>query len=412
MKNTAESLLIQTSHDKLELKKGGGCIGCFGIPFFAAGIFMLLATMQIIPFSNAKEMPWWSWIILFFMGLIFTGVGAGLVFGRNWLTIDKTRRRIYKARGLLKPMQGEQYDLINYIAVLLRHDPGDSDTAERFPISLQAADGRTELDLTSFSSYGPALEQAKLLASFLRFNLEDKTTDNPRVLKPSELSAHTGSFKAKELPAVAQPSELKSDLQHFEDELQIRIPGPRVSPLIFIGLLIPLGVVVFFAPGMLTFFTASNTPLMVQFFFIGFVGLFFVLLPVLEVLDAFIRSRSFLTAVTVNPEGISITHKAAIRKYNVRLAIAEIIDVDYGTGETAFVSATGEHGRHSRGRMPVGGLSAPYTALPRWMHWLQKFSRSKGIIIKSTQGLYCFGQGLPDEEVMYLYSLVCQYLSK
>ena len=38
-----EPLFRPASPNRLEMHKGGGCIGCFGIPFFAAGIFMLLA---------------------------------------------------------------------------------------------------------------------------------------------------------------------------------------------------------------------------------------------------------------------------------------------------------------------------------------------------------------------------------
>ena len=156
MNKATETKFTQPTPDRVEVKRGGGCLSIFGIPFFLAGIFMLLVTLQIVPVSNADEIPWFGWIILLFMSLVFTGVGGGLVFGRLWITIDKTRRRIFKARGLLKPMRGEQYDLNSYVSVIIKHNPGDSDTAETFPVSLRGADGTTELELTSYNNYGTA----------------------------------------------------------------------------------------------------------------------------------------------------------------------------------------------------------------------------------------------------------------
>ena len=71
-------------------------MGAFGVPFFAAGVFMILSVAGVIPISNASEMPPWGWLALAFMGLVFTGVGGTFVFGRAWTTLDVTRRLVIK----------------------------------------------------------------------------------------------------------------------------------------------------------------------------------------------------------------------------------------------------------------------------------------------------------------------------
>ncbi|MFO7659525.1 MAG: hypothetical protein R6V77_01310 [Candidatus Cloacimonadaceae bacterium] len=412
-KKIVEPLFKKTSHDRLELKKGGGCISIFGIPFLLAGLFMLLATLQIIPLSNAKEMPWWSWLILFGMGLIFTGVGAGLVFGRNWITIDKTQRRIWKAWGLLRPMRGEIYDLNNYVSVLLKHNPGDSDTAETFPVSLKATDGRTELLLLSPQDYGIALEQAMLLSTFLHIKLEEMTTDNPVELKPQEiLEGQKPLHKTGEIRISAQPVSMKTEVTENADQLQIRIPGQPFRKLNLVGLIIPLIMLVVVLPYLLSFFQSTRTPHFMQYFFVGFIGLFFILLPVLETFKAYLRSRQVMTTVNVKPGEIIINYLTMTKQGSLHLSMDDILGIDYGTKETAIINVQKQYEKADTRHLTMGGISAPYSYQPYWMRWLEKFSRARGIIIKSKKGLFTFAEGLQDDEVYYLYTLVLKYLNE
>ena len=131
-------LFHQTAPDRLEIKRGGGCLAIFALPFFLAGLFMLLIVTGLMPVSNADDVPWFAQVVIFFMGLVFSGVGAALVWGRSWTAIDRKQRRIFMAKGLLKPMQSKVYDLDNYHKLILKHDPGDSDSAETFSLWLSS----------------------------------------------------------------------------------------------------------------------------------------------------------------------------------------------------------------------------------------------------------------------------------
>jgi len=413
MNKITEPKFTQPTHDRLELKKGGGCIGLFGTPFFFAGLFILLMSMQIIPVSNARELPWWSWILMSFMGIIFTGVGASLMFGRSWITINKTKHRIWKAWGLLRPMRGEQYDLGNYQKVILRLVPGDSDSADSYNVLLKSENSNNELDIYNSVNYGTSYEQATLLANFLDFRLEDNTTDHPVTISPgNDNSGQTIVFQEKAPDISAQPEFMKCEITESEEGLQIRVPGPDFRTYHLIGLIFPVVILLVVAFPMLSFFNNTNTPMFVQFFFVGFIGLFFILLPLIETIRAFRRSRSFATTVIVNPQGISISENAARGKKSIRISAADIIGIDYGTRESVISAAMNNLDPHQEKDVKAGGLSTPYVPVPRWISWLRKLARSKGIIIKSKQSFYSFGGGLPDEEVYHIYTLVRHYLNQ
>jgi hypothetical protein len=412
MRNNFEAQFRQTSPYRLELKQGGGCIGCFGIPFFGAGIFMLLAVLQIIPFSNADELPWWTWIVLAFMAIIFTAVGAGLVFGRNWISVDKAKSRIWKAWGLLQPMKGQQYDLTNYTAVILKYRAGDSDTPESYPVSLKALDGATELDMCSFNNYGTSFQQATLLSSFLNLKLEDRTTDHSVEVAPQEITDKPADLHSKDKIQISpQPEIIRSTIEESGDTLKISIPGPAFHAGHLLQLLIPLLILYFIGTPVLSFFNSTGTPQYVKLFFTGFALIFFALIPLQQIIKTFLRSRLPVFVVTVSPSEITLENKGISRSRIVRISAKDVVGIDYGTRDTAFNTASEAFNEADTGRLSRGGISAPYSSLPRWMHWLQKLSRSRGVIIKSKQGLYAFGAGLADEEVYHLYTLVCYYLN-
>ncbi len=103
--------LKQPAPDRLEIREGGGCLSLFGIPFLAAGIFMVLTGLHIISVSNSKELPPWARPAIFLMGVAFVAVGGSLVFGRRWVTLDSGKGIIIKQRGLLVPLRTERFPL-------------------------------------------------------------------------------------------------------------------------------------------------------------------------------------------------------------------------------------------------------------------------------------------------------------
>src|SRR5436190_11930991 len=174
---------------RIRLREGGGCMALFGLPFLSAGILVALAAAGVVRMENAATASAATWPLLTLLAVTFTSVGSVLVFGRSWITVDATRRVVEKQWGLLVPMRWRIHQAGDYAAVMLAFEAGDSDSADKFPVSLKARAG-ANLPLCSSTQYAEARGWTTDIARHLGLDIEDATTDHP-----SRLSAD-----AAELP--------------------------------------------------------------------------------------------------------------------------------------------------------------------------------------------------------------------
>lgn len=399
--------------DRLQIREGGGCLSAFGIPFFAAGIFMILAVAGIIPFSNPGDMPQWGWLVLALMAVAFTGVGATLVFGRAWTTLDVTRRLVIKQWGLLIPLRERTYPLTGYSAVTVGFVRGDSDTADRFPIGLKALTG-SALPLCSFTTYGESRACAIEVARHLHLEIEDSTSDHPARVTPADAER---SFRERAVEfgaeaAVAQPANARSTVTREPEGVRLDIPVPRMSSIgAFFGV-IPLVIPIIVIPWLMSFFRQTNTPDAIGWVFLALTTFFFALLPAATVVNALRRSRRGGTIVFVSPRGIQIRERGAWRtRSTASIDASDILDVDYSTRESAAASArraAEEQARESTGSNPA----AAGRRAERLVTWLSQFAKGHGLIVKTRTGLVAFGAGLEDEEIRYLHDVVRRALGR
>jgi hypothetical protein len=392
MNKLAGETFNQTAPDKVELYKGGGCISIFGLPFLVAGLFILLIGFRIIPISNAAELPWWGWIMLSGMGLIFTAVGTGLVFGRSWITIDTTQRKIWTAWGLLSPMRGKVYDLDSYSLISLQRVAGDSDSAESFPVFICSKAEGSQLPLCSSGNYGASYEQATMLSAFLHLPLEDITSDHPQRVQTDHLTAVSAEPSINQ-EEIIPPLTVRSTVDFIQDGVNIGIPGSRFTPLSFAGLIIPLAMFLYFIPGFLSFARHTQTPFFIQVVFAGFAGLFLGIVPVISLWRKYLNSKRIRTFIKVNSTGLYLQQRLADQPKTLNLPVERIIGLDYDrkAGLSQITPSMG-------------------TALTAALRWLAANTPSRGILIKSRDGMYYVGAGLPAEEVRYLYLILKQQL--
>lgn len=395
----------QITPDQLHSKQGGGCLSIFGLPFFAAGIFMILIAIGIIPLENQNDLPDWGWIIMTLMGIIFTSVGVTLALGRTWVTLDVTRQVIQKYWGLLVPMRGEEISLIEFTAVEIHLRSGDSKTSDQFPVTLK---GRAGKDIQLFSSieYGKSYDQATVIAKFIHLPLEDHSTDHSITIatdqigeKPKELFDSTVRLSDD----IPKPISMQSQIEEILDGKRITIPLFMPKSLRMIEIIIPLIFLIIIIPNLIPFFRRTNTPDGVGDIFIAFIIIFFILVPVIRMILAFRRSRKSGTVVTVSSSQILIVEKRG-RGYRTNIiAAGDIIGIDYST-KASLVKSTHASLKDYAGEQYASATSG-YPP-PKWLSFLSKLARSKGITIKSKSGLHTFGTGLPDDEVLYIYSIV------
>jgi hypothetical protein len=347
--------------------------------------------------QNADEVPIWSWPLIILMGLVFVAVGGNLTFGRSWTILDRSAGSILQQWGLLVPMRHTTLSLSSYDAVVIRFEAGDSDSAERYPVSLRPRDASATLTLTSPTDYASASERAKELAGFLHVPLEDATSSHPQVYRPDQLDESLQTrlrSAAAEYMSVPRPPQLRSQVGSAGGALQITIPGAGFRPTMLFSFVIPLGFLTYVAPSLLAFFRQTGTPGIVQGIFLGFVLIFFVALPTLGGITAIIGAMRGYTQVTVTPVELVIACRGAVRTQTTRITSAELLGLDYGGS-----------------RIPPSAALASGTADPAWLRALGSLATSKGITVKSRSGLVTFGAGLPDDEIRYLWAIISSTLA-
>jgi hypothetical protein len=396
-------MVRQVAPDRLEIKEGGGCLALFGAPFLAAGIFVTLIAVRIVPMQDTAGTSAWASLLILLAGLAFVAVGGGLVLGRRWTILDAGRGTILKQWGLLVPMRGETHSLADYDAVTVRFEAGDSDSADRYPVLLRAKGGGADLALQSATQYGESREAAAVIAKFLRLPLVDAATTHESVL-----AAELADAPFPEQPPGAdlrgdapRPLRMQSQVQESSRTLEIILPGPGFQWRKVVGPAISVGVLSYLSPQLLRFFRQTHTPEAVQTATLGFAVFLFVVIPLVGIINAARLASRGRTLVTASPEGIVIEERGAWRASSNRLPAAEILGLDYGTAEDAFTSARQSAEQRLLARRGVA---------PRWLAVTRRLVASKGITVKSRKGLFTFGAGLPDDEVRYLHALVVRAL--
>ena len=394
--------------DRLQIQEGGGCFSVFGLPFFAAGVFLFLVVLGIVPMSNADDQPTFLWPLLVLMAIAFTTVGGALVFGRSWMTIDRAQREVVKQWGLLVPLRGHSVRLEAYTAVTLGYVQGDSDSAESFPLTLKARSG-PDLRLCSLSQYAKAREYARAIAEHLHLQIEDASTDHSITLSPNQIDLplrHRARQDATEDHDVPRPPDARSQVRREMGEVTIIIPVRRQHVLVLATTLIPIAIVLTIGPPLATFFRESNTPNVVGWAFLGFLALLFGFLPLTTIVGAFVRSRRGATIVEVSKQRLRILERGAWKTRTIMSAdTADVLDVDYSSRESSLASAKRATEQQVLQAYP-SEAPAVRSGVERIVVKLARFARGKGITVKTRTGLTTFGERLDDAEVRYLHSIV------
>jgi hypothetical protein len=397
----------QVAPDRLQIREGGGCIGAFGLPFLAAGVFMLLVVAGVVPVSNAGEMAQYRWLVLLFMGVVFSAVGGTLAFGRSWTTLDITHHMVVKQWGLLIPMKEQKHPLGGYTAVVLGFVEGDSDTADRFPVGLKAQAG-ANLPLCSYTTYATSRDCAVAVSRHLQLDIEDATTDHRVRISPGEANRSFPDRRfdlASETP-IPRPATARSEVSRESDGVRIVIPHPRMHPVAFAGGMIPLAIPVVVVWWFMDFFRRTQTPEIVGWAFLAGLAFLFGFLPAIPILNAFLRSRHGGTIVHVSTKGIDIKERGAWKTRSTGAFEApDILDVDYSTRESAATSA--RLSAEQEAMKSTGADAAKVGArTERLLAWLTQLTRGRGLTVKTRTGLTTFGAGLEDDEIRYLHSVV------
>ncbi|PKN70001.1 MAG: hypothetical protein CVU43_18295 [Chloroflexi bacterium HGW-Chloroflexi-5] len=401
------------SDTQLEIREGGGCLSIFGLPFFAAGIFMLLVAAELLPIQNAPDLNSWIRLIVAGMGIIFAAVGGGLMFGRTRILIDTTQTVVRRERRFLHLLlQSQSFDLKLFSSVELGLEAGDSDSADSYPVNLRGA-ANTPLRVTSVTDYVKSLDQARQLALFLHLPLEDATSRHKTVWAPDEMDkplAERLQINREGDAWAAPPLAMHSKAQILSGRLQIIIPRGRLQPLTLLPALIPFAILYYLIPGLIEFFYRTQTPEQVQWVFVGFLMLVLGLFPAVSLLKRIVESGRGYTEIIITGGKMEITEQSAWKKTAAVIQKKDIVGLDYETVSSQYEQAA--QGIHQyRMKRPGAMVNTGTRPLPAWAKMLSRLGQSKGVAVKHRGGIYTFGAGLPDDEIKYLYSLILRAIA-
>jgi hypothetical protein len=354
-----------------------------GLPFFVAGVFLLGAAVGFVPVNAHGQM--WPRLLMALMCPFFVVPGGLLLFGRVWLTLDRSRGMLTRRTGLLVPMKTEERPLSDFKDVLMVVESGSK--ADRYPVKLRARDGK-DFTISSPSQFGEAWTMAVYVARFLGLPLADQTTDHERVVRAGE-----NPWKPEvQVAQVAAPSTMQSEVRESARQVTIVIPDAKFPQVKSIFRFLPAAMALIVVPMVLRFL--GDTPWPMQAFVVIFVLMFFGIPSI--VLSAVGRRKRLGTTITASSSGLLI-EGASGRQV---IAATDVLDVDYSTLESVVQSVKGSQA----GVVPARSEEAVVGFLRKWIP-------SRGIIVKTRQGMVSFGEGLPDAELAYLHAVLRKALT-
>jgi hypothetical protein len=167
--------------------------------------------------------------------------------------------------------------------------------------------------------------------------------------------------------------------------------------------LIPAAVPIFFVAPFFRFFDETKTPDVISWVFLGFLTVAFGVLPVWSGLTAFLKSRRGRTIVTVSPSGIRVEERRVWKtRLRESLAAADVMDIDYSTTGLLLESARQQTLESYRSKSETKLSPAVESSLVV----ISQIVDSGSVTVKTRKGLTSFGDGLGDDEIRYLHSVV------
>jgi hypothetical protein len=89
---------------------------------------------------------------------------------------------------------------------------------------------------------------------------------------------------------AARPPFMRSQVEQSGGKVRIVVPGPGFRLHLLLGFVLPAAILGYLIPSLLEFFWKTHTPEYVQIFFVGFILLFFCLLPSIGTVNGIIRA--------------------------------------------------------------------------------------------------------------------------
>ncbi len=381
--------------ERYEKKSGGGCLMLFGLPFLLVGLAVMIGGLGgRLKDDSGQGMP-----ILFAIcfGGIFASVGAGFMFGRSGVTLDKRTNQAVKWWGLLVPMKRTvvALDSLEQVEIAKEIRRSDKSTYTVYPVRL--THGAEPLKICEPRDYQQSRREAEEIAKFLGVALKDASSGGEGVVRQADELDHSirDQVRAKgevvEVPATPTGSRVRHELA--DGKLTFEIPAPGVSPVmlvVIVGMcLLPLGSGAFFFTG---FLGGGSEPWLFKAF-IGVFVLFFVA-PVILIPGRMILKGKSRERITVTPQKLELSLVSPWMTRTSSLPAGEIEELELVQGA----------------RMPTGGRDAE--KVPQIVKGIALMAGGGATIMARTdKETLQFGRMLSRAEAEWMHALIKRVLT-
>lgn len=410
--------------DILSFKNGGGCLMFFGIPFLLVGIFVMLLPFGIVPVKG--DIPPWYFVIPF--GSVFTMAGAILMFGRTDLTIDRRQRIIIRRWRFFITVKQKNYRLDFYRRITINKEYRSNKNSRTtvYPVRVEGETGAEVITVREFPDYHAARNSAETIAHFLGLPLSDagkgiKVERSAETLNDSIRKQIRRSGEVIEVPEL--PQKMKSTIREESGTITIIIPPPgmRASSYAKLGMSL-----VFVAAVIIMFGNVAierPMPPSLRLLVLAFIGIGFVLIPILSTVRQIISQTRESTRIQVSGTFLHVEKQTPYRKSRSEMPADEIEELIFS--QHPRILATSFSGRdtildegmiHYDSKSTGGNRLLPYqrrtgNKTAAIISFLNKLTPSSGITAISDRESITFGRNLSDEELAYLHALIKKTLA-
>ena len=391
-------LRVGPNRDVMEMKKGGGCLILFGLPFLLAGLFVMIASLGVLPIKGDKP-P------LFFgipFGAIFAAVGGAFVFGRGGVTIDTANKAVtswWGALGLRKKTE-RPLDDFNRVTINKEVRRSKNSTYTVYPVRL-SGEGKP-INIEEPRDYKSARATAEELAKFVGKGILDTSSGEAveRDLESLDESLRDRARRTGETIEVPEmPPNMKSKCSVEGRQMVVEIPAEGLRPVMLLLLAVPLVIAaVVFLSFIMPLLDEKGMPDTFRYVMIGFISVFFILIPVLLIGGKMLSGVRGGTQVVASPDGLRIEQRTAFSK-----KVTEIPAVELEELLCPVARAPAEAQRD------LDGSDMPQAAKGLLLALAQ--GAKGGIIARSDQQIVEFGAGLPANELRWIHAVLTKILT-
>lgn len=374
----------------IEIRKGGGCIMLFGLPFMLAGLAVIGGALGVLG-PKADGFPTVFGVLF---GLVFVVVGGTVAFWRGGISLDR-HGNVSSWWGILVPWQKVEAKISEFDAVRVSKEVrrSNNSTYTVYPVCL-FSDAAKDIKFKEPTKYEEARQLSERLAKFTGLKLIDASTGSEVVREADKLDTPLRDQLRQEGPVELPeaPSNLRSTIRSKGRDIMIELP-PSSGALLAKLMLIPFLIIpVIMGAVFFSMFSHSGNGS-------RFASFLFVLFPVILVVPMIFLWRrksaafSMPQRLIVSPEqGVRLECVAKNGSITVRGSIPVRELEEIVVPEEDITSLAGSRGGSAQ--------------VPEFVKGLAAAMGKTGMVLRSDNASLVFGGTLDREELLYLERVI------